>query len=121
MGYKRLTDAEWEMVGICMPDQHRGRPRIVPDRDCLDALLYILYTGCRWSELPKEFPPKSTVFQRYGIWIKHKTLQKVFKRLRRRMPLSQVFYLDATTKSAKKGGQSRTSRQSKGQQNKRAV
>jgi transposase len=121
MGFKRLTDAEWEMVEICMPEQHRGRPRFVSDRACLDALLYILSTGCRWSELPREFPPKSTVFQRYGIWIQHKTLQKVFKRLRLRMPLSQVFYLDATTKSAKKGGQGRTSRKSQRQQNKCAV
>jgi len=49
MSFKRLTDAEWELVEICMPEQHRGRPRFVSDRACLDALLYILSTGCRWT------------------------------------------------------------------------
>src|SRR5215211_6602528 len=58
-----LTDAEFALVAPHLPAPSRvGRPREVDLREVLDAILYLLRTGCPWRLLPKEFPPKSTVF-----------------------------------------------------------
>ena len=57
-----LTDAEWALVApMIRPAKHGGRPRKVDMREVLNAVLYILSTGCYWSALPKDLPPKSTV------------------------------------------------------------
>ena len=58
-----LTDAEFALPAPHLPAPSRvGRPREVDLREVLDAILYLLRTGCPWRLLPKSFPPKSTVF-----------------------------------------------------------
>ena len=58
-----LTDAEFALVAPHLPAPSRvGRPREVDLREVLDAILYLLRTGCPWRLLPRDFPPKSTVF-----------------------------------------------------------
>ena len=63
-----LTDAEWALLAPRPPAPNRlGRPREVDLREVdlrevLNAILYLLRTGCPWRLLPKGFPPKSTVF-----------------------------------------------------------
>jgi len=58
-----LTDAEYALVAPHLPPRNRlGRPREVDLREVVNALLYLLRTGCPWRLLPKDFPPKSTVF-----------------------------------------------------------
>lgn len=69
------TDAEWQMIAPYMPPQpNHGRRRRTDLRAVIDALFYLLQSGCQWGLLPKEFPPKSTVhyyFKRFsqdGTW-----------------------------------------------------
>jgi putative transposase len=71
-----LTDAEWALIAPALPGPAtRGRRRSTSLRAVVDALLYILTTGCQWRLLPQgTFPPRSTV-QRYfygwrdtGVW-----------------------------------------------------
>jgi transposase len=69
------TDAEWALIAPYLPPPRRlGRPRTTELRSVVDALLYILATGCQWRLLPRDFPPYSTVqrfFYRWredGIW-----------------------------------------------------
>jgi transposase len=58
-----LTDDEFALLAPHLPAPNRvGRPREVDLREVLDAIFYLLRTGCPWRLLPKEFPPKSTVF-----------------------------------------------------------
>ena len=58
-----LTAAEFALPAPHLPAPGRvGRPRGVDLREVLDAVLYLLRTGCPWRLLPKSFPPKSTVF-----------------------------------------------------------
>src|SRR5918911_5551896 len=58
-----LTDAEFALLAPHLPAPSRlGRPREVDLREVLDAMLYLLRTGCPWRLLPKDFPPRSTVF-----------------------------------------------------------
>ena len=58
-----LTDAEFALIAPRLPRPSRtGRPRTVDLRAVLDSIFYLLRTGCQWALLPKEFPPKSTVY-----------------------------------------------------------
>jgi transposase len=58
-----LTDDEFALLAPHLPRPSPvGRPREVNLREVLDAILYLLRTGCPWRLLPKGFPPKSTVF-----------------------------------------------------------
>lgn len=56
-----LTDAEWALVEPMIPPAKRGgRRREVNIREVLNAIFYVLSTGCQWQALPKDLPPKST-------------------------------------------------------------
>ena len=58
-----LTDAEWALVEPMIPPARRGgRRRTVDVREVLNAIFYVLSTGCQWKALPKDLPPKSTVY-----------------------------------------------------------
>ena len=60
----RLTDAQWAALAPLMPrPAPTGRPRI-DDRRCLDAVLHVLLTGCRWADLPA------------GYGVEHKAAQR---------------------------------------------
>jgi putative transposase len=63
------TDAEWQLLSLFLPRTSRvGRPREVDLRAVMDAILYILATGCQWRALPKDFPPRSTVQYYFYLW-----------------------------------------------------
>jgi len=63
LGYASdLMDDEWELLTPFMPASSRiGRPRETDLRAVVNAILYMASTGCQWRQLPKEFPPYSTV------------------------------------------------------------
>ncbi len=57
-----LIDAEWALIEPVMPTRQRcGRPRSVPLRTIMNAILYMLTTGCQWRQIPREFAPFTTV------------------------------------------------------------
>ena len=65
-----LTDAEWALIEPMMPlPSAIGRPRATKLRSVVDAILYIGSTGCQWRQLPKEFPPYSTVQGYFYEWL----------------------------------------------------
>ena len=81
-----LTDNEWDLLKPHLPaPRKRGRPGLHTTREILDAVFYVLKTGCQWRMLPREFPPWKTVchyFRRwriYGIW------ERMNRVLRRRL------------------------------------
>lgn len=70
----RVTDELWAVLEPLLPkheNKHRfggGRPRI-PDRQCADAIFYVLRTGCQWSALnDTELCAKSTAHDRFQEW-----------------------------------------------------
>src|ERR1700694_855963 len=71
-----LTGAEWSVLELLVPGASPGgRPRKTDMRSAMNAILYLLRTGCPWRYLPRDgFPPRSTVynifrkFQREGTW-----------------------------------------------------
>ena len=70
LGYASdTTEAEWLLLSFFLPPPCRvGRPREVDLREVMDAIFYILSTGCQWRALPKDFPPLSTVQYYFYDW-----------------------------------------------------
>ncbi len=64
-----VTDEEWAVIEGFMPaSKTLGRPRTTVLREVVNALLYMLATGCQWRLLPKDFPPFSTVQRFFYRW-----------------------------------------------------
>ncbi len=70
-----LSDAEWRRLQAYLPNpKPEGRPRTHSLRDVLDAIFYVLKSGCHWRLLPHDFPPWSTVYYHFrrfrlnGLW-----------------------------------------------------
>jgi len=64
-----LTDEEWSLIEPFLPKpKPLGRPRTTELRSVVNALLYMLATGCQWRMLPKEYPPYSTVQRFFYCW-----------------------------------------------------
>jgi transposase len=108
-----LTDAEWELIAPLLPPAKRGgRQRSVDLRAVVQALLYLLETGCQWRHLPKDFPPKSTVWGYFDLWSYDGTLARIHEALYAalraaagRKPSPTAAIIDSqTVQSAEKGG-----------------
>ncbi|MHB1305049.1 MAG: IS5 family transposase [Acidiphilium sp.] len=73
-----LTDAEWALIEpFCPAPSHRGRPRSVSLRVIVEAILYMLATGCQWRQLPKEFAPFTTVQAYFYRFCRDGTLERI--------------------------------------------
>src|SRR5271156_6251916 len=73
-----LTDAEWAIVEPMIPPaKHGGRKRSVNVREVLNGIFYVLSTGCQWPALPKDLPPKSTVWDYLDLWEWNGTLERI--------------------------------------------
>jgi transposase len=70
--------AEWAQIAPLLPARCRlGRPREHDLRAIVDAILYLLWTGCQWRALPREFPPRSTVQGYFYRWRDNGTWQRI--------------------------------------------
>src|SRR5258706_12663626 len=64
-----LTEAQWALVGTMIPEgKPGGRPRSIDVRAVVNAIFYLLRTGCQWRLLPREFPPWPTVYYYFRRW-----------------------------------------------------
>ncbi len=64
-----LTDAEWAIIAPLLPEPSLcGRPRLWSMRDVLNGIFYVLRGGIAWRLLPKDLPPKSTVYGYFSQW-----------------------------------------------------
>jgi putative transposase len=77
-----VTDEQWALVERLIPVYPGGRPRKTSLRDVVDAIFYVLRTGCQWRFLPKDFPPKSTVWRYFDEWRYNGTLEEIHDTLR---------------------------------------
>lgn len=73
-----LTDEQWALIEPFLPKVLPwGRPRRYPYREIVNAIFYLLRTGCQWRNLPHDLPPWSLVHYYYHRWRKGGTWQKV--------------------------------------------
>jgi putative transposase len=78
-----LTDEQWHVIEpMVPPEKHGGRPREVDIREVVNAILYILRTGCQWRNLPHDFPPWGTVSWYFWLWSNDGTWTRIHDKLR---------------------------------------
>ena len=63
-----LSDFQWSLICKFFKPSHLGRPVVHPRRRIIDAILYILRSGCQWAMLPNDFPPQRTVCDYFLRW-----------------------------------------------------
>ena len=80
-----LSDQEWEILEPlllkALPQKKKTRPSKWSKREILDGILYQLKNGCNWEDLPKDFPPYSTVYWHYKQWRSAGVIEKLMKSL----------------------------------------
>jgi putative transposase len=83
-----LSDAEWACLKLCLPapkKRGRGRPKVHSPRKILNAIFYLLKSGCPWRLLPRDFPPWKTVYHWFRKWRIHGTFEQLNLALRERL------------------------------------
>src|SRR5215218_1397519 len=82
MAWRRLTKEQWEAIREHLPQRkpsvQGGRPR-VDDRRCFEGILWILWTGAQWSELPRRYGSPSTCWRRLKEWEEMGLLLKLWR------------------------------------------
>jgi putative transposase len=79
-----LSDDEWGLLETYLPaSKWRGRPRLHSPREILNAVFYVLKSGCQWRMLPREFPPWKTVFHYFRVWRLDGTWERLNRTMRR--------------------------------------
>jgi len=114
-----LIDEEWALVEpMIRPAKRGGRRRSVDVREVLNAIFYVLSTGCQWNALPRDLPPKSTVYDYLDMWDWDGTLARIHdalyvevrERAGREASPSVAIIDSQTAKAAAKGGPRLTAR-----------
>src|SRR6267142_174336 len=73
-----LTDDEWGLVEpLIPPGKTGGGKRTVIMREVVNGLMYILSTGCQWRAIPKDLPPRSSVYDYFDLWTYDGTLERI--------------------------------------------
>lgn len=81
-----LSDAQWKRIASMIPAARPGgRPRRCSTRELLNAMFYVVRTGCAWRMLPHDFPAWQTVYYYFRRWQSDGTWQKIHDSLRRRV------------------------------------
>jgi len=112
-----LTDAQWSKLEPLLKEprgeRHAGgRPRKHQLRRIVDALLYVVKTGCQWRQLPTDFPPWKSVHEQFRAWRASGVWERVGQALREqgrkgqgRNATPSVAIVDSqSAKTALKGG-----------------
>ena len=112
MTWRKLSDEQWQKIKEQLPAQQKkpqgGRPA-AEDRRCFEGILWILWTGAQWSELPRRYGPKSTVHDRLQRWTGEGTLEKLWRAFLAQLQEREQIrwdecFVDGTFVPAKKGG-----------------
>lgn len=83
-----ISDEQWNLISYCLPKPAKtGRPRDYSNRDVLNAIFYLVKTGCPWRYLPKDFPPWSSVYGYFRKWTNSGRIEKIHSNLREHIRL----------------------------------
>ena len=95
-----VIDDQWALIRPLLPPaKPGGRPAKTDRRDVINAIFYLLRTGCQWRLLPKDFPPKSTVWRYFNAWTTSGLLEQVHDTLRHKLRTSEKPYAPRTSAS----------------------
>ena len=114
-----LTDAEWLHIAPLIPPGRRGGgKRTVKLREVVNGVMYVLSTGCQRRYIPKDLPPRSTVYDYFSLWSYDGTLDNIHhalyvkcRELAEHEASPTACIIDSqSVKSAEKGGRGSTRR-----------
>ena len=78
-----LSEAQWKLIAPLIPvPQSYGRPREYGLWEIVNAILYVLRSGCSWRMLPHDFPPWGTVYHYFRCWSKNGVFEQMNAQLR---------------------------------------
>jgi putative transposase len=78
-----LSDTEWALIQHLVPEaKSGGRPEAYPKREILNAIFYLLRSGCAWRMLPHDLPPWRIVYHYFRAWRQDGTWQVLHDLLR---------------------------------------
>lgn len=110
MGRIHLTDQQWAFIRPHLPPPARtGRPR-ADDRRTIEGILYVLITGCRWQDLPREYGAPTTAWERLKRWGEEGVWERIWRAAlaaldqQGRLDWTMAF-LDGSCAPAKRGGE----------------
>ena len=72
-----LKYTEWQLIEGFFPSNHMGRPRKWEMWQIINAILYVVRTGCQWRMLPKDFAPWQTVYGYFRRWKKQGLWERI--------------------------------------------
>lgn len=111
MAWKHFSEEQWNKIREYLPRRKRARGRPpADDRQCLEGILWILWTGAQWSQLPKEYGCPSTVWRRLKRWSEDGTLLELWRAFlgelndKEKIAWDECF-IDGSFAPAKKGAQ----------------
>jgi transposase len=77
-----VTDQEWALIEQIIPPAKRGgNKRTIDIRRVVDGLMYVLTTGCQWTALPTDMPPRTTLNEYFRRWNYDGTLDRIHEAL----------------------------------------
>ena len=81
-----LTDEQWDQISDLFRD-NRGRPGrdLLPHRPIVNGILYRLYNGSRWADVPERYGRFKTIYDRFNRWSKNGFWDKILDRLQARL------------------------------------
>jgi transposase len=80
------SDAQWELIEPLLPaTRPGGRREKHPRRAVVDAILYVVRTGCAWRQLPADFPPWATVYWYFARWEQAHVTEQILQVVRRQV------------------------------------
>ena len=75
-----LSDGAWSAMEPHLPKGLPGKPR-VDDRRVISGILHVLKTGCRWRDVPADYGPPTTIYNRFTRWSRRGIWQRMFERM----------------------------------------
>ncbi len=73
-----LTEDQWALIEPMIPEpRFGGRPRSTDEREAVNAILYLVRTGCQWRQLPDCFPPWQSVYRYFAAWSKTGIIREI--------------------------------------------
>lgn len=80
------------------------QPR-VDDRRVISGILHVLKVGCRWRDVPPEYGPAKTVYNRYHRWSQRRIWQRIFEKMAASGPVPEELAIDSTHVKAHRSAQ----------------